>query len=413
LQQCQARNFLGLVASAESEADGGFFYTLSAAPFRAPPGGSLRARLAEIRDRGGAAVIHNVADRIYGIAGQGKIKEAAAFILHLVTGPIFQAIDIGSDRRDLETWQALLQMGYRLTALAGGPGQIAPSGENMPAPGCYALLAPQASKPEDFLAAIAAGRIVASNGPFIRLLVDGAGIGDTIPPSSAPRQVLIEALASSYDGDEVAEVELIYNGENVGKWEGAAAQKGIRIWAMQEFSEPGWILAHYRSRRSDLWAFTNPIYVQSGRLGQPPPIAGDLMVFIRDRETEAALPGAVEVWSAGARCAAFNVTAKGQCIAVPFDARLRISSDGYLAKELWLAEEPALRRRLAEILARHPPAAWLAPETIQACRAALADLTLVVALERDAAAVDADGAERSLRQASAAEDANRSGLSRQ
>jgi len=412
IRQAAAAHLLGLAATAENEATCGFFYTLSPTPLRLAANSSLRTRLSEVRDRGGAVVVHRVAECIYGDGGRGDIEAAAAFILRLFTGPIFQAMDIGGDSRDLEIWQALLQMGYRLPAIAGGPGQIAPRGSHIPAAGCYVLLPPQACGPSAFFTSLQSGRIVVSNGPFIRLLVDGAGVGDTIPPSSASRQVLIEAIASSYAGDEIDGIELIYNGSSLGKWAGAPAQKGIRIRALQEFGEPGWIIAHYRSRRRDLWAFTNPIYVQSGRLGQPPPIAGDLTILLCDRQSGAALAGTAEVWSGGACCATFSLSALGQRIAVPFDAALRIVAAGYAVREIWPSEEISLRGRLSSILAARPPAAWLAPETLQACRDAMANLSLIVALERDTAAVDAGEAEIDGRQRGAAEDANCPALAR-
>jgi hypothetical protein len=130
-----------------------------------------------------------------------------------------------------------------------------------------------------WLDALVAGRSFISNGPLLRLSIEGKDLGDTVELPSG-RDVSVKASASGRVGFE--KLQLIKNGKVVAESEHqpkdghveARLDRSIRI------DEPSWIALRISTQASNefgrqLFAHTSPIYVKVGgkAIRQPEEVA--------------------------------------------------------------------------------------------------------------------------------------------
>jgi hypothetical protein len=112
----------------------------------------------------------------------------------------------------LDDWFTLLNLGYRITALANSDTHDMTTTEA----GCprnYVLSGtdePAFISDQDVADAVKAHRVVVSTGPFLQLSLNGAGIGDTLITDAATLTARVEVRAPSWMGIDA--VELYENG---------------------------------------------------------------------------------------------------------------------------------------------------------------------------------------------------------
>lgn len=320
-----------------SHPEAGRFYVLEPTP--SPPaqrfvdGGDYAPLFARIHDRRSVIVISHPTGVIEDPA-QGTTAEVAGdFLFHTLAGPLYDAIDIRRRGADLDLWQMLLQQGYRIPAVGGGPGIRLPTGVDLPEPAMVVELPRRDVTFPHLRDAIRAGRSVVGTGPFIRIYVDGIGSGGSVPVVNRPRHVFVDAYATSDPEDSIAGFEIVYNGRVIHTWEGGHKQKTVSGHTRPlRLDEPGWILARYRSTAADHWAITNPVYIGEDRQPRPLLAVATVRVFGSGGEP---LDATVEVFQFGTRILRReSAGGEGVVLRVPATARVRVSAPGHAAREV-------------------------------------------------------------------------------
>jgi hypothetical protein len=171
----------------------------------------------------------------------------------------------------LRDWYGLLNAGRRITATGNSDSHKLAFHE----PGVPRNLV---AVPDDdparfderaFVAAVRAGRVVVSSGPFIRLTAGGKGVGEIVPPGEVP--IAIEVDAPPWV--DVDRVELVRRGEVIAVWTAPfprsahrfetrltrSLQKGDWIVALARGTKP---MSHLYRPGAKPFAFTNPVWVE-------------------------------------------------------------------------------------------------------------------------------------------------------
>lgn len=180
--------------------------------------------------------------------------------------------------RAMRDWYALLDAGVRITATGnsdshkvtyqecGVPRNLVRVDDDDPGHWDAGRAAHEAA----FVAAVRAGHVVVSSGPFVRLDVDGAGPGDDTAAGAHSVHVTVDAPPWV----DVSRVELVHRGgETLHAWTGPFA-KGTRRLDTRlplDLAKDDWIVAIARGERemgflprkgARPFAFTNPVWVK-------------------------------------------------------------------------------------------------------------------------------------------------------
>lgn len=381
----------------------GRFFAIEASPVFSPhrhvPANELNPAFAAVRDRGGLSIYAHPS----GLAGGAQI--AGGLLFDTVAGPLYDLLDIGNAEADMAVWYALLNMGYRIPAIACSS-SISPGASEGPELGVY-LAHPQSRLPaRAAFAALKQGRSVISNGPFLRFFVEhpprddapppagrgndwatthSATIGGQTFPSARPRTVWLDAYACSNPVDSVKRVELIYNGEVLRSQELQPGQKTMRVgWEGLVLDRSGWLIARYYSHSEHFRACTNPVYIADPQTPRPEPATARCKISVVAGDSGAPLPATITAFNRGTRIGVWQFTGAELELLLPATASLTLTAAGYRDTEYSLfadgqprAYVESLRQqgRLAQALTQ--PAAY------QKMRGILADLRLSVRLPKD------------------------------
>lgn len=180
--------------------------------------------------------------------------------------------------RAMRDWYALLDAGVRITATGnsdshkvtyqecGVPRNLVRVDDDDPAH----WEADHASHEAAFVAAVRAGHVVVSSGPFVRVDVDGAGPGDETAAGAHTVHVTVDAPPWV----DVSRVELVHRGgETLHTWTGPFATGTRRLDAKLplDLAAGDWVVAIARGERemrflprtgAKPFAFTNPVRVR-------------------------------------------------------------------------------------------------------------------------------------------------------
>ncbi|MGB2694563.1 MAG: CehA/McbA family metallohydrolase, partial [Dehalococcoidia bacterium] len=210
-------------------------------------------------------------DRVF---AQPRTVEAKELPVDVALGKI-DALDVMSyPSVELETarlWYRLLNCGFRLPATAGtdtfmnlaGTGRFS----NPPAGNRVFVQVEGEFTTESWCAGVRRGRTFVTNGPMLRLGVDGEGVGTEIdrPPGS---EVVVEGEARSYV--PIERLELVVNGEVVAHGEVKEHGKRASLSHAIRTDSSYWIAvralgpAGPQVLGGDLFAHTSPVYVTVG-----------------------------------------------------------------------------------------------------------------------------------------------------
>ncbi len=351
----------------------------------------LHETFAAVRDRGGLTAWSYPTGLIRDVRTAATDQVAQDFVFQTVAGPLYDALDISRGKEDVELWHLLLNHGYRIPAVSGGPPQTVPRQADLPELGLYVETPRRGVDTAVLLEAVRTGRTIVSNGPFLHLFLDGVGAGFEIAPSEKPRQVLLEAFSCSDPEDSIGMLELIYNGKSVRRWTSgdehapiSPKQKEIRIRYQAVFRDVGWIQARYRSTKDGLWAITNPLYIGFGRALQPPPARAHAHVTLVDKKSGKPLPGRVRAILRGTTIV--EEIAKGPTVelTVPATAMLECSADGYRSRRVSLYADSAAAVMIDSLHRRHAlRAAMMEWSTYEEMLSVFENLKMTVRLERE------------------------------
>jgi hypothetical protein len=209
-----------------------------------------------------------------------------------------EILGFSDHRSTAHVWYQLLNLGFRIPA-AGGTDAMAnyaslrgPVGMNR----VYARVPDGEVKPEEWMAALKAGRTFATNGPLLGFTLGGAQIGDELNFGAAQQVKFSVRLRSIVAVDHL---ELLCNGRVVRSFAAHKALDQGEFTGSIALKESGWCLARassdagrYPVLDTYVYATTSPVYVTVA--GQKPHSPDDARYFAawidRVTETTAAYP---------------------------------------------------------------------------------------------------------------------------
>lgn len=202
-------------------------------------------------------------------------------------------------------WYALLNCGYRVP-LVGGSGKDS-NGQALGSMRTYARLLPgEEFTYRTWIEAVRAGRTFVTNGPLLRLAVQGQDPGSVIELAEGGQRVEVTAEADSVVPFD--QLEVLFNGSVIAAASASGHPASARIELELPIAASGWLAARCRGQHAvpgrpapqKVWAHTSPIHAQVA--GQPPPCApaaAEELMRQLDRtrewlENEGRFPGAKE-----------------------------------------------------------------------------------------------------------------------
>ena len=249
----------------------------------------------------------------------------------VVSGMLPDALALSGSDEDQAVWFRLLMMGYRIPAVHVG--KVSFAAGMPPAERTFVKLAPGERPTEETVAAaVRAGRVMGSTGPFVFLTIDGKDPGAVLTADDAAHTLRIEALSSTEKNGAIARLELVRDGETVEDIPGQGQtvmliEKDIRV------SGTSWFIARLRAESGTV-AWTSPIYFEGKDRAAPRPVT----TRVTGRVTEARflkegppLEATVTAFLQGRAIA----TAKSDpgtgeyALQAPPAARLDVSAEGY------------------------------------------------------------------------------------
>ncbi len=198
----------------------------------------------------------------------------------------FDAIEVMNGKRVDSTeaqvmpdWFGFLNRGYRVTGNGNSDSHGAKTSE-VGSPRNYVQVGtddPQTLDPARFIAAVKAGKVTVSLGPFVTVSVNGKGLGELAPLDQGEAKFAVVMQAPAWEGP-IETIELLKNGQvltqvSVSPQDADPANPTIR-WRGVLTDRPAqdaWYLVRARSAGGNLgplsggrpYAFTNPVYVDA------------------------------------------------------------------------------------------------------------------------------------------------------
>jgi hypothetical protein len=204
-----------------------------------------------------------------------------------------EILGFSDHRSTAHVWYQLLNLGFRIPA-AGGTDAMAnysslrgPVGMNR----VYARVPDGEVKPEEWMAALKAGRSFATNAPLLGFTLGGARIGDELKFDAAQQRVRFSVRLRSIVA--VEHVELVCNGRVVRSFVTRKALDQGEFSGSIALKDSGWCVARassdagrYPVLDTYVYATTSPIYVTVA--GHKPRSPGDARYFAAwiDRMTD-------------------------------------------------------------------------------------------------------------------------------
>jgi TolB protein len=210
-----------------------------------------------------------------------------------------EILGFSDHRATAHVWYQLLNLGFRIPA-AGGTDAMAdfsslrgPVGMNR----VYARVPPGEVKPEEWMAALKAGRSFATNGPLLGLTLGGAAIGDELKFKTAQENVKFSVRLQSIVA--VDHLDLVCNGQVVRSFILHTTLDHGEFNGSIPLKDSGWCVARastdagrYPVLDTYVYATTSPVYVSiAGRKPRSPEDARYFAAWLdRMTETTAAYP---------------------------------------------------------------------------------------------------------------------------
>lgn len=200
----------------------------------------------------------------------GWLKQAPLADLGFDTLEVFNGAEAafqGQVEAVMRDWYALLNAGFRVVATGNSDSHRVAFHE----PGVPRNLvevpddAPGRFQEQAFLAAIRAGRVSVSAGPFVRIQANGKGMGEEV----AAGEVDIEVRVDAPPWVEVDRVELVRRGEVIKTW--APPQRlPVSLKTREALNKGDWVIAIARGSKAmphllekvPPLGFTNPVFVR-------------------------------------------------------------------------------------------------------------------------------------------------------
>ena len=182
---------------------------------------------------------------ISGFAHWGTGPAKLGLALNVTQGNVEFLEVLGFEYLHLQTWYELLNLGFRIAAVAGTDFPCLPG-----IPGrerTYVKFDRDVSRKE-MVRKIRAGRTFVSNGPLIDLQVAGHDIGSRVSWRPGLKVRISGTLRSAPARDEVHQLELVYNGIVIRQWP-LAGKPQVTVEEDVELPAPGWVALRASGRK--------------------------------------------------------------------------------------------------------------------------------------------------------------------
>lgn len=348
----------------------------------------------EVRRQGGAMGCAHPT-RFWFVRGNFVSNWPSELPFDFVAGAPYDAVDVLNDSplvfaESLRFWYTLLNLGYKVAGTANTDGHLA-AATGLGRYRTYVHIEGSFSW-EGLVAALRAGRAVASSGPFVLFEVEGHLPGAEFPADGRQRRVSLKAWSSPLPGETLTAVQLVRNGEVVRAWDLRAEQ--TRYWEIGfEIAETefAWycaqVLSTCRDPGGQSWgphaqerAVANPVYFLPSGFARPAPTPAQLSLSVCDPVGRplAALVSILDGWIAVGE---ESVPASGQiALILPATASLSISASGHQTAERTLYLDcPELCEYCRDLGAVWP--SFFSPEPYLELRRRLDRLRLKVVLQ--------------------------------
>jgi hypothetical protein len=207
-------------------------------------------------------------------------------------GVLPDAVALSGSPEDEAVWFRLLSMGHRIPAVHVAGGSF---GEGViPSERTFVHIGKgKRATLENIVAGVRAGKVTASNGPFVFITIDKHPPGSVLPADGSPRAVVFEAHSSTEKDGAVTRLELIRNGKVIesepGQAGGFAARKVI------EETSTAWYIARARGGPDgSRVAWTSPVYFEGPGYAPPAPVTTRVRGRVTDARTGGPLAAGIE-----------------------------------------------------------------------------------------------------------------------
>ncbi len=207
-------------------------------------------------------------------------------------GVLPDAVALSGSPEDEAVWFRLLSMGHRIPAVHVAGGSF---GEGViPSERTFVHVGRgKRATLENIVAGVRAGKVTASNGPFVFISIDRHPPGSVLPADGSSRAIVFEAHSSTEKGGAVTRLELIRNGKVIesepGQAGGFAARKVINE------KSTAWYIARARAGpNGSRVAWTSPVYFEGPGYAPPAPVTTRVRGRVTDARTGRPLAAGIE-----------------------------------------------------------------------------------------------------------------------
>jgi hypothetical protein len=291
-------------------------------------------------------------------------------------------------------WYTLLNLGYKVSGTGNSDGALGSARWGLGRFRTYVQMDGGFSW-EKLARGIAAGRCIASSGPFVLFEVDGQPPGAEFAADGRRRRASVRAWSGPNPGEKLACVQLVRNGEVVRAWD--LHEENARHWEtafeLRDEELFAWYCVRVLSTSTNplalqLWgpqlnelAVANPVYFLPRGFQRPQPAEARVSLRVSDADSGEPLSASVAIHDGAGVLRAEELPSAGRTLTMPATASLRVSAAGYETQERNLFMDCRELYEYSMNIGTVWPS-FYSPETYQELRRRLGELKLTVALKK-------------------------------
>ncbi len=251
-----------------------------------------------------------------------------------LSGPVYDVIEVMSDIADNPLdqglWYLLLNLGYRIPAIASS--DVALDRPDTLIPGTFRTYSyiEGGFSISKLTEAIRRGRNFVTSGPLIFFSIDSHIPGDVLCPDSKRFSAKIKAFARAGNSEYLSSIQLIRNGEIVENiFLKDKCKQNFEIEFDISEQEESWYIAKCYGTDSKQVAFTNPIYFRYPGSTGTLPVESVIHCNVVDDITSLPIDCDIKVVNNGKEFRRFHFRKTPIKFSVPPTSTIFISADGY------------------------------------------------------------------------------------
>ncbi|MCX7805727.1 MAG: CehA/McbA family metallohydrolase [Planctomycetota bacterium] len=323
-------------------------------------------------------------------AGALRVGMASSLPLETVLGPVYDAIELDGSEDAEELWFRILDLGYRVPALAASGARLS-MGEP---PEIRSLIYMEGSpSPGKVMDAVSRGRLCVTFGPALMVRIPERGLfpGDSTRADGSPCRLVIEAYASAEKGVQLDRIEIIRNGKVIFSQAADEGMTEIRemVFPLRERSHAWYVVRAFErggnplERRASL---SNPIWFEAPGSPRPAPPRTAVSGTMADAADGKALDGRVLIVAPGEPTRECDVVRGRFEFSCPAPAALIFEAEGYEPEIAYPYAHRKILERIREYIvnpSRRPLAPMASASAFETMRLLLAEQKLEIRLRKE------------------------------